>query len=247
MVIIGSTAIKHHFPDFKREPKDIDYLVNIKSMWDNVPGKEEYHENPVLWNIVGNEKYLSPDLLYTLKISHLFWDIKWDKHMYDVQFLKGKGCVLNIGLFYKLYDYWQEVHGENKRSNLELSSQEFFNNALKKYDHDFLHLLINPKPFYKKILKDGAEVDVDEKKYNALSHWEKLELVREEVYVMAYERLAGRDYRIAYSWMLKRFIRSHAPMFEALFIIENFIELCKPIINYKKQLDYELHRINQLA
>jgi len=50
MVIIGSTAIKFYFPDFPREPRDVDYLVSDKNMWDNIQGKEEYHENDVLWN-----------------------------------------------------------------------------------------------------------------------------------------------------------------------------------------------------
>ena len=27
MILIGSHAIKHHFPDFKREPKDKDFIV----------------------------------------------------------------------------------------------------------------------------------------------------------------------------------------------------------------------------
>lgn len=27
-VIIGSSSIKHYFPDFKREPKDLDYVVD---------------------------------------------------------------------------------------------------------------------------------------------------------------------------------------------------------------------------
>jgi len=27
MILIGSSAIKHWYPDFKREPKDLDYIV----------------------------------------------------------------------------------------------------------------------------------------------------------------------------------------------------------------------------
>jgi hypothetical protein len=67
-----------------------------------------------------------------------------------------------------------------------------------------------------------------------------MNLVREEVMVMAYERLSGRDYRVAYSWMLRKFLRSHAPMWEALFIVDNFPALLKIPFNYKKVLDDEL-------
>jgi hypothetical protein len=242
MILIGSKAIKHYFPDFNREPKDTDYIV-CQPMPRDKENKIEYLVNPILCNL--KQEILSPDLLYTLKISHLFWDLAWDKHMFDVQFLKSKGCVLNKEIFYQLYEYWQKYHGKNKRSNLKMTAKDFFNNALKEYDHDYLHTLINPSPTYQKILKEGSEVEPDEEKYNKLSHQEKLDLVREELYVMAYERLAGRDYRVAYSWMLKKFIMNHAPMYEALFIIDNYQELRKPFINYKKQLDYELQRVAQ--
>lgn len=239
MILIGSAAIKHHFPDFNREPKDLDFIVKqpMKGNRD-----VEYLYNPVLCDLICD--VLPANIMYTLKISHLFWDKQWSKHMYDVQFLKSKGCVLHRQLFYELYAYWQTVHGENKRSDLEQTAEDFFNNALKKYDHDFLHTLINPNPTYKKVIKDGAEVEVDENKYNALKYQEKIDLVREEIYAMAYERLAGRHYRTAYAWMLKKFIINHAPLYEALFIIENYNELSKPIINYKNKLDYELSRIN---
>lgn len=235
-ILIGSAAIKYHFPDFSRIPKDEDYIGNGK----NIPGKIEFHENPIFDNY--QHEIMLPNDLYTLKMSHLFWDIKWEKHIYDVQFLKSKGCVLNLELFNQLYEYWNKLHGKNKRSDLTMSSDDFFNNALKTYNHDELHLLINPVPMFTKVLKDGAEVDVCEKKFEKLTYEEKLELVREEVYVMAYERLNDRDYRTAYVWMLKKFIIAHAPIWEAIFIIENYKTLHKPAINYKEKLDYELQR-----
>jgi len=82
-------------------------------------------------------------------------------------------------------------------------------------------------------LKDGAEVEVSEEKFNLLSHDEKMELVREELYVMAFERLAGRSYKSAYLWMIKKFIMHHAPIWEVHFILANYRALHKPIINYK--------------
>jgi hypothetical protein len=234
-------AIRWHFQDFPRVPKDWDFIGEGK----NIPGQIEFHKNPVFDFYPDETTIITPNDLYTLKVSHIFWDIKWDKHMFDIQFLKSKGCVLNRELFEKLYAYWNELHGTNKRSDLTLSKEEFFNNALKVYNHDELHELLVDVPMYKKVLADGKDVEVDENKFNKLSHEEKLELVREEVYVMAYERLAGRDYRVAYYWMLKKFIMNHAPMYEALFIIENYKELHKPKINYKNKLDYELSRLKE--
>ena len=79
MILVGSTAIKHHFPSFKREPKDIDYIVAVP-----MPRQKgvEYLVNPVLCGYEG--EVLSPDLLYTLKASHLFLDIQWAKHEVNV-------------------------------------------------------------------------------------------------------------------------------------------------------------------
>lgn len=51
--IIGSTSIRYYYPDFPREPKDIDYLVKDKSKYKN--SKDiEYMENPVLLSYFDN-------------------------------------------------------------------------------------------------------------------------------------------------------------------------------------------------
>lgn len=244
-LLIGSAGIKHWFPDFPRDCKDYDYLTREENSTEFVDGVMiEKHNIPYLLDLTDEEIALEPDLIYTLKVSHIFWDIKWEKHIFDIVFLKAKGCKLNKDLFYKLYNFWENKHGVPKRSDLEMSKEDFFNNCMPKNlpSHDYIHTLIVEIPTYKKVLKDGADVEVDENKFNQLTHEEKLELVREEVYVMAWERLNGRDYRIGYTWMLKKFILSHAPFYEALFIIENYYELRKPLFNYKKKIDYELSR-----
>lgn len=239
--LIGSRALKSFFPELKREPFDYDFLVKSESNFiDKIPGERiENHVIPPLYEFV-DENGMHADVLLTLKCSHIFWDIKWDKHMFDIVFLFEKGAKVIKPLFYSLYSFWNEKHGENKRSDLQMDAKDFFNNALKTWDHDELHKLINPYPTYNKVLKDGAEVEVDENKFNALQYEEKLDLVREEVYVMAFERLNGRDYRVAYAWMLRKFIMHHAPLWEALFILENFKMLHKPSYNYVKKIQDEL-------
>jgi hypothetical protein len=161
--------------------------------------------------------------------------------MFDVQFLNKKGCKLNMDLFNDLYKFWNTIHGKDKRSNLDMTANEFFDNAVKcSYSHDWLHTLIQNPPTYTKILK--GEVDVDEEKFNNLSFEDKCNLVREEVYIMAFERFKNLDYRIAYSKMLKKFIMNHAPIWEAIFIIENYVELHKSKINFLKHLENEINR-----
>lgn len=238
MLLIGSSAIKHHYPDFPREPKDTDYVVttNVKRAinHDSKPINEEYLINDLIGHLEG---VAEPNILYSLKMSHVIgWDINWEKHVFDIQFLKGKGCVLDKQLFINLYNYWHTIHGPNKRSDLDMTAEDFFDNALNT-PHDYYHTLLNPVPIYTKILKEGAEVEVCEQKFNDLSFDDKLDLVREEVMVMAFERYKKRGFQHAYSIMLKKFILNHAPLWEAIFILENYIILHKPNKNYFKIIE----------
>lgn len=248
MVLMGSRAIRLHFPDFPREPKDWDYISNMDFISSEVNGKRtEIYDIPPLFkrfdNVTRDVKVLSPDELYTLKVSHIFWDIKWEKTMFDIVWLHDKGCNLDMELFKELYEWWEGVHGANHRSNLMLTREEFFDNGLKgDFDHDYLHTLINPEPMFTKILVEPNGVDCSEEKWNDLSFDDKLELIREETYVMAYERLAGRSWLSAYKWQLKQMITGHLTMYEALFAIENYRLLERPKINFKELLDEKLCR-----
>jgi len=241
-VLIGSTVIKKYYPDFPRIPKDIDYAVDkyIKNE-DGI----EYLLNPIICSMYANGGEINLNHLLTLKVSHLFWDINWEKHMFDVQFLLSKGLKIDIDLFYKLYEYWNTYHNKNKRSDLKMTSKDFFNNALKcEYSHDWLHTLLKNPPTFMLVLKDGAEVDVCEDKFNALSFQQKCDLVFEEVAIMGFERYSHLYYKTAYSKMLKKFIISHAPLWEALFIIENYKLLLIPKFNFLQFLTNKIHEHN---
>lgn len=245
-MIIGSLAMKYWYPDFNREPKDCDVIKNGYSGEINSDLRKEYLENPVLVEHYKNKLgycpyFIGKEELLTLKASHLFWNYNWEKHMFDVQFLLKKGCKINVNLFYKLYDYWNVYHSKNKRSDLKMNSTEFFSNAIKfPYEHDYVHEVLAKHPLlfgvptYTKVLI--GEVEVSEDLFNELSFAEKCSLVTEEVMLMATERFAHMHYKRAYATMLKKFIISHAPLWEAIFIIENFIFLHKPPFNYIKFL-----------
>jgi hypothetical protein len=252
MIIIGSTAIKYHFPDFKREPKDLDIAIRSLKEKPSVTqfraNPVEYLLNPILYDakhLKHQGNYLSKDGLLTLKMSHLFWDTNWDKHMFDVQFLLEKGCQMDETLFFELVEFWKDYLPKIKRSNLVMSKEDFFTNAINydEHEHDSLHTLINPSPMYLKLLKDGYEVELDENKFHMLSFEEKLEVVREETYVMAYERYKKIHYIPAFKRMLDKFIMKHAPIYIAIFAILNYKELLKPKFNYIKQIEDGLHKV----
>jgi hypothetical protein len=250
MIIIGSTAIKSYFPDFPREPKDLDYAVKdldekvnarqiLKDFEETHTQRVEFLENPIVCKYA-NEAVLRPDLMLTLKMSHLFWDIDWDKHMFDVQFLLKQGAKYNKDMFEELYPYWNELHGQNKRSDLKMTKEDFFDNALKEFDHDHLHTLLNPEPTYISMLADDAEVEIDEQKFMNSTQEAKENLVKEEVYVMAFERYRALGYRRANLRMLKKYIISHVPMFAAPFVIENYVKLLKPEYDFVKTIEEKL-------
>jgi len=243
MILTGSKATKHWFPDFPREPKDTDYVFEDNKKGFELKkdeGKIEYLWNPILFKYNYGFPICIPNNLYTMKMSHLFWDVNWEKHEWDATWLREKGCVLIRPLFDELYKFFNVLHGENKRSDLKMSSADFFDNALKcEYSHDWLHTLINPFPTYEKVLI--GEVEVGEEKFNLLTEEEKEALVREEVYVMAFERWPNIDYRHAYGRMLKKFILSHAPIWEAIWILENYKKLCRAEYNFIKHLNEKIN------
>ena len=237
-LIIGSTAIRHYFPDFNRNPKDIDVAVLKDKPRE---GNKEFLVNPVILKYQ-ESGYLEPNLLLSLKISHLFWDINWDKHLYDVQFLLSKGCKYDLGLIQELRIFWDSYLPKVRRSRLEMNKEDFFTNNVNEdvEQHDYLHTLLADIPAYTKLLREGCEVELDENKWHALSLEEKCDVVFEETAVMAFERYKTVDYRVAYKRQLKDNIIKHFPFYITIWSIENYKNLEKPKFNFKIKIENEL-------
>lgn len=236
-ILIGSRAIKEYFPEF-REPKDWDFFSPVKET-----GSESFWDDRLLqwpWGTIA-----TVNELYTIKVSHSFWDINWQKHTWDMAFLKRNGAEFIPELYKILYPIWEDKHGK-KSANLNVKAEDFFNKQVERvFDHDSIHRSIAyyDRPLYERILRDGQEVAVDRNKFEALSYEDKLKLVREEVYATAIERQVipsgyGCSPRGAYAWALKKTVTSFSKGFFPLFISLNFEELRAPDVNYvKKHLD----------
>lgn len=251
MILIGSKRLKQLYPEFNREPKDEDWVVGDNSL----KGSKavEFLYNPVLIKYCedNNLKEVNGDILYTLKLSHTVgWRLEnnsWDKHVWDITFLKDQGCNIIWSLFYDLHKFWESIHGVNKRSDLDMSAEEFFDNALENgHKHDYYHTLLNPIPTYLKVLEDGHEVLVSEKKFNNLSFEDKCNLVYEEVMCMSAERYKGLGYRFRYGRMLNKFILNHAPLWEAIFILENYKILSRAPYNFMEKINSQLREFGEL-
>lgn len=246
-LIIGSTAMRHHFPQ-AREPKDFDYfgpVTDVDKMKETVEKYWGLTVNDRFWhdNLTGSQLdrngIASIDELYTIKVSHSYWDLPngtWMKHMTDILFLKRNGAHLDMELHKLLYPIWVETHGA-KKMNLAQASGQFFADAVTRiYDHDSIHAscCFGEYPLYEKILKDGETVDIDpDKLWNGMTFDEQVLLFREEIAATALERwMIPTNYKFspgrAYYLALKKTITSLTKGKSARFIVDNFEEFYKP-------------------
>ncbi len=242
-LIIGSTAMHINFPD-SREPKDLDFFAPAEQ----IPAylKAKVGEVEPFWHEswrgsvleTSNWGVATPDQLYTIKVSHAYWELKnnsWNKHMSDIIFLKNHGAKLDMELHNLLYPVWIETHGK-KQMNLKQAAGDFFDDAVTRiYDHDSIHdsVAYEDRPLYEKILKDGETVDIDPAKMWSMSFEEQVKLFREEIAATALERwMIPSNYKfspgLAYTLALKKTITSLTKGKSATFIVDNFVNFAKP-------------------
>jgi hypothetical protein len=242
-LVVGSTALKFWFPENCREPKDLDVFTDENSANFQENAEIFWDDQLLEWFREDTYRHMTPDELYTLKVSHSFWELKngsWDKHIADIIFLQNHGAKLIPELHSLLYRIWERKHGK-KVMSLAQEEQEFFKDAVPRiYDHDSIHYSVaySPgHPIYEEVLRDGATVDVDPKKMWGLAHDDLVMLFREEIYATALERLMiPKNYRFsrgrAYKWALRRTITSLTKGRSARFIVENIQEFINPDMDY---------------
>lgn len=237
-LVIGSTAMAR-FVSGARYPKDTDVFSDDPADpdWDCF-----WHESFREWVGEYAFRFATLDELYTIKVSHAQWDLKndsWNKHVYDIVQLKRVGAKLDMGLHKLLYKVWEETHGV-KIMDLNQDKSEFFDDAVRRtYDHDSLHdsVAFDEFPIYTEVLKDGAEVDIDMRKMRALPLERFVDLIKEEVFVTALERIVvPRNYRVspkaAYWWALRRTATSLTKGWTARTIMDNIELFLEPGSDY---------------
>lgn len=245
-LIIGSAAMKHHYPDFPRHPMDRDVIITEDRYYDVIATNEdlEYVKESanglsaiakfkdlstpfeyffadkqaslrtILEHHDGITNYATPEVLYSLKKSHIHYPIKFKKHIQDYMFLREKlrekynvsleddlnssGDLLDKrpGLTDVLQIDAEYIRGKLKTPKMNQTTKEFFGKSKKfvksYYVHDDMHKAIAQMhvgyPVYEDILKAGSEVETDINKWNLLPLNAKVFCVLEEVYVIALER-----------------------------------------------------------
>jgi len=251
-LLIGSTAMQLRGVG-NRSPKDRDLFSDDPE----AQGDVFWHPRFSLWLGSGaGTRVATLDELYTIKVSHAQWELKnntWEKHVYDILELKRAGAVLDLQLHKLLYSVWEETHGV-KVMDLAQDKAEFFDDAVRRtYDHDSLHdsVAYGERPIYTEVLKDGAEVDIDMKKLKALPLERFVDLIKEEIFVTALERVVvPKDYDVspgaAYWWAFRRTATSLTKGWTARTILDNaelFLTPGSDYIGRHKSKSHKLVRV----
>lgn len=234
MIVIGSFALECQGVSF-REPKDIDVFstspVTMKGRLDvQIIPESVYDLIPIVKH--GYLKIATPDSIFTIKCSHLPWDVHgvsgiWEKHYRDIQYLKRIGCKLIEPLYEALMVHWIQKNGDKPFLNMEQSKEEFFTDHVKYvYDHDYLHgLLAYPNtPIYKQCVEDGQEVSISKELFEKLSFQNQVEFFRQEIGVIAVERwLVHAPMPLVTAWTLavKKTITTLTKSWMSEFIVRN--------------------------
>lgn len=250
-IVIGSTAAKHWLSDW-RYPKDLDLFTDYLNT--TLPeGDHFWHESfQALWK-PGEARMATLDELYTIKVSHLYWDLRnktWEKHAQDARALKRAGAVLKQGMHRVLYKAWEERYGA-KRVDLNMDKAAFFSDAVpRKYDHDSVHYSVayGDYPLYEDFLKDGEEINIDMPKVWAAPFEQQVRLFREEIFATALERkIIPSNYtaspRAAYAWALKRTITSLTKGKSARFIADNLDTFMALDVDYVERHKSQSHKL----
>lgn len=242
-VLVGSQATLYYFPDF-RQPKDRDYLVDGAEKSKKGFEYKDANKGDGLKYLYNNSNFCfddlhhcyiaSPEFLYTLKLSHSFWNIHWEKTAFDILFFQKKGVQHDEHLFDLLYKDWEKIHGK-KRAYLKKSNDEFFkDNVEREYIHDDLHKAVAyyDAPLYERCKKDINSALLDKALFNAMPEDDKIKLCREEIYVTALERWLiptgfRTDVKVAYRRAIKQLVTSMTKGFFPKYIMLNYSKICE--------------------
>jgi hypothetical protein len=240
-LITGSVAMHHWYPGEVRDPGDIDLLTPAKITGNHsqvcVVDASWHDAAEYLLRENRDPVFLDADLLFTLKVSHAHWDIKWDKTMYDIAFLKSKDCRLNYLAYDKLFEVWTAVHGK-KRVNMNKPMTEFFKDSVRReYDHEELHRLVafNPAPMHELLRTDHSTAWCSQELFDHMTREQQFQTCLEEIMATAIERsrLKASDKRstklAAMSKAHKQLVTSMTTGWFARFLILNHRELLSPL------------------
>jgi hypothetical protein len=189
----------------------------------------------------------SPASLALIKRSHLYDPADWHKHIVDYHFIKARIDAASItpeqqAAGRQRLSEWRARHPEDKGSgSLRIPNAEFFANTravlIRAYPHDDLHraTCYGECPMYQQLKDDASLAYVSGRRFERLSHVDRIRLVREETYAIALERIVipslelGRpwDAEQAFQHALRRICTNLTKGWFRDFALENYPEVCR--------------------
>lgn len=191
---------------------------------------------------INNDVYFVPtlDILLSLKMSSLNFNINWYKNMDDYYLI----------LKYT-NNYNQKIYEERKKEiterviNTNKSNDEFFNQSQAKikriYQHDSIHesIAYYDVPLFNKIKYDSTKAYCSKKLFNKLSFDDKIKCVKEEIFAIAIERFVLNSEKVDDSVLTESYRKSYEKICTTItsgwfreFAINNYLTLKIPDISY---------------
>jgi hypothetical protein len=194
----------------------------------------------------------SPVSLALIKRSHLYDPADWHKHVADYHVLRASIIAASIKPEHRAageqrLSEWRAQHPGDRGSNsMRIPNADFFANTraalIRAYDHDDLHqaTCYGERPLYQQLKDDPSLAYVFGRHFEALSHLERIRLVREETYAIALERVVIPSIELDRPWdadraflhALRRICTNLTTGWFRDFAIENYPEICKYDTNF---------------
>jgi len=153
--------------------------------------------------------YASPEVIFSLKKSHIHFPIKFDKHIKDYCFLydyfNGVDKLSNITTLN--FKETENRIGKLKTPSLRKSTKDFFGQSdgyVKSYFiHDDIHRVMShyDSPLYERMQKDKTFAICEKDMWEKFTFEDKCKCVLEEGYVISLERMIIPSIFGGYKWV----------------------------------------------
>jgi len=207
-------------------------------------------------NTVDSDAIATPDILFSLKKSHIHFPLYFDKHIKDYSFLyKHFDGVDSLRETTKMaFKDVEKRIGKLKTPSLNKSLTEFFGQSkgfVKSYFiHDDIHKAVAhyDEPLYLRMQRDKTLARCERDMWDKFSYEDKCKCVLEEAYVIALERLIlpaifgggkWKDPEEALNWALGRICTTLCSGWFREFATNNYFEI-KGFINKSYAEDFLL-------
>jgi hypothetical protein len=247
---------------FQIEIEVADENPSAQMLWDD---SDSFPTTRLMINNVNFDvKVPTPEVLYWIKRSHIYWNVHWQKNIADLHVLK-EYCERDE------LNYWEKIYtarlaeneakfGPRFTAKLNQDNDKFFAKSEKslnrQFEHDDLHEIVKyyERPLYEMFKEDKSKALMNFAMFYNADHQKKLRCVREEAMVIALERyiIPGNmtDPVTAYQQALRRICTNLTSGWFREFAIDHWNEINVPDMHYVTLLDLareKLHESSTLA